>query len=78
MKRPDTFICLDSKNKSNLCKDFGINQSEMNYERYWTDIIERIFDSEWWINPNPSNEQDRMISETRAAFLDALYYDDDY
>ena len=50
----------------------------MNYERYWTDIIERIFDSEWWMNPNHSNEQDRMISETRAAFLDALYYDDDY
>ena len=75
MKRPDTFVCLDSKNKSNLCKDFGIQQSEMTYDRYWTDIIERIFDSEWWLNPTPKNEQEEKISETRAAFLDALYYE---
>ncbi len=74
MKRPDTFVCLDSKNKSNLCNDFGIQQSEMTYERYWTNIVERIFDSEWWLNPDPKNEQEGQIGETRAAFLDALYY----
>lgn len=76
MKRPDIFVCLDSKNKSNLCKDFGIQQSEMTYDRYWTDIIERIFDSEWWLNPDPKNEQEERISETRAAFLDVLYYEE--
>lgn len=76
MKRPDTFICLDSRNKSNLCKAFGIQQSEMTYDRYWTDIIERIFDSEWWLNPDPKNEQEEQISEARAAFLDALYYEE--
>jgi len=75
MKRPDTFVCLDSKNKSNLCKSFGIQQSEMTYERYWTEIIERIFDSDWWLNPDPKNEQEEQLSETRAAFLDCLYYE---
>ncbi len=75
MKRPDTFVCIDSKNRAKLCKHFGIQQSEMTYERYWTDIIERIFDSEWWLNPEPKNEQEERVSETRAAFLDALYYE---
>lgn len=74
MKRPDTFVCLDSKNKSSLCRAFGIIQSEMNYERYWDDIIERIYDSNWWLNPNPKNELEQRISNSRAAFLDSLYY----
>lgn len=74
MKRPDTFICFDSKNRSNLCKAFRIVQSNMDYNRYWDDIIERICDSEWWLNPKPKNEQERKVSEARAAFLDSLYY----
>lgn len=76
MKRPDTFICFDSKNKSELCKDFGILQSEMNYERYWEDIIERIYDSNWWLNSKPRNLQEKRVSQARAAFLDSLYYDE--
>jgi len=76
MKRPDTFICFDSKNKSALCKDFGIIQSEMNYERYWEDIVERIYDSDWWLNTNPTTEQETKVSEARAAFLDSLYYEE--
>lgn len=76
MKRPDTFVCFDSKNKSALCKDFGIFQSGMNYERYWDDIIERIYDSDWWLNPNPQDDIERKVREARAAFLDSLYYEE--
>lgn len=74
MKRPDTFICLDNKNKSELCKDFGIKQSEMNFEKYWEDIIQRIFDCNWWINPIARNKKEQRISNARAAFLDSIYY----
>ncbi|MFZ6015282.1 MAG: restriction endonuclease PLD domain-containing protein [Patescibacteria group bacterium] len=74
MKRPDVFVCLDSKNKAALCKDFGIRPSGMNYERYWNDIIERIYDSDWWQNPEPKDEIENKISEARSAFLDCLYY----
>ena len=74
MKRPDIFLCLDSKNRSALCKDFGIIQSAMGYERYWDDIVERIYDCDWWRNPKPKNDTERRISEARAAFLDSLYY----
>jgi hypothetical protein len=74
MKRPDTFVCFDSKNRSRLCKDFRIVQSNMDYDRYWDDIVERILDSDWWLNPKPINEEEEKISEARAAFLDSLYY----
>ncbi len=76
MKRPDTFVCFDSKNRSALCKDFGIIQSKMEYGRYWDDIVERIYDSDWWLNPNPKNDKEFKVSEARAAFLDSLYYEE--
>jgi hypothetical protein len=76
MKRPDVFICFDSKNRSELCKDFEIVQSGMDYDRYWKDIIERIFRSEWWLNPKPKNETERRISDARVAFLDSIYYEE--
>jgi hypothetical protein len=76
MKRPDVFICFDIKNKSRLCRDFNIIQSNMDYERYWGDIIERIFMSEWWLNPKPKDETERKISEARVAFLDSIYYEE--
>lgn len=76
MKRPDTFICFDSKNRSALCKDFGITQSGMNYERYWDDVVERIYDSNWWQNPTPRDSVEEQVSSARAAFLDSLYYEE--
>ncbi|SDN08788.1 phospholipase D family protein [Siphonobacter aquaeclarae] len=74
MKRPDMFICLNSKNQSALCDDFGIKKFGMSYERYWNDIIERILDSNWWQNPDPKTEEEQTVSNARMAFLDSLYY----
>lgn len=76
MKRPDIFICFDGKNKKGLCEDFEITQSGLNFDRYWTEIIERILDSNWWNNPQPQSEEERKISAARAAFLDAIYYEE--
>ena len=75
LKRPDTFICFNSRNRSRLCKDFGIVQSGMNFDRYWNDIILRIYDSSWWQFPKPKNSFEQQISECRVAFLDMFYYD---
>jgi len=74
MKRPDTFVCLDSKNKSSLCKDFDVVQKGLDYERYWDEIIKRIYDSNWWLNPKPKNKIEKSVSDSRAAFLDSIYY----
>ncbi|HPS82905.1 MAG TPA: hypothetical protein PLA88_01220, partial [Bacteroidales bacterium] len=74
MKRPDVFVCLDSKNKSSLCKDFGIVQLGLDYDRYWDEIVERIYDSDWWLHPNPKDNIEKDVSNSRAAFLDSIYY----
>jgi len=76
MKRPDVFVCLDSKNRSALCKDFGVVQSKLDYDRYWNEIVERIFDSDWWINPKPKDDIEKDVSNSRAAFLDSIYYEE--
>ena len=74
MKRPDVFVCVDSRNLRELCKEFGIRQAGMTYDRYWEDIIERIRDAKWWNCPKPREPEESAIWEARAAFLDALYY----
>jgi hypothetical protein len=75
MKRPDVFVCYDSKNNDALCRDFEINKNGMSHERYWNEIILRINDSEWYQKPTPTNEMERKISLARSAFLDSLYYE---
>ncbi|MFW9594971.1 MAG: phospholipase D family protein [Macromonas sp.] len=74
LKRPDYFVCLDSKNKKKLCEDFGIKDANMNYERYWEEIIERITDSAWWNEATPKNASDIRVWKGRAAMLDAIFY----
>lgn len=74
LKRPDYFVCFDSKNKKELCLDFGIKQSGMDYERYWDEIIGRITDSAWWNEPRPKNTLARTVWDGRAAMLDAIFY----
>ena len=74
LKRPDYFVCLDSRNKSQLCKDFGIKQTGITYDRYWDDVICRIIDSIWWNSPRPQNDNALRVWLGRAAMLDAIFY----
>lgn len=75
MKRPDQFLCLDSKNLRRLCEDFGIQKTGMTYDRYWDDIIERILDAPWWNADRPKNMKHAAIWNGRAAMLDVLFYE---
>jgi hypothetical protein len=71
MKKPDVFYCLTSKNQKRFSKEFNVSKSEIDYTGYRNHIIERIYDSEWWLNPSPKNKTEARISNARAAFLDA-------
>jgi len=75
MKRPDVFFCLTSKNQKRFCEDFNLRKSEIDYNGYWENVIERIYDSEWWVNPTALTKMEQQISNARAAFLDAIYYE---
>lgn len=74
LKRPDYFVCFDSKNKKELCQDFEIKKTGMDYERYWEEIIERITDSAWWNEARPKNALAGTVWDGRAAMLDAIFY----
>lgn len=75
-KRPDYFVCLDSKNRRKLCKAFGISQS-VDLDDYWEKVVERITDSNWWNSAEPEEELERRIWKCRAAFLDVRFYEPD-
>jgi len=75
MKRPDIFVCLDSKNERLLSQNFAIKQTGMTYERYWEEIIGNIKKSNWWKDSTFKNDEEKEIFKYRAAFLDALYYE---
>lgn len=75
MKRPDTFICLDSRNKVDLCNEFGISKT-VSFEQYWEEIILRIQDSVWWDSQKPENKIELQLWNGRAAMLDAVFYDE--
>jgi hypothetical protein len=74
LKRPDQFVCFDSKNQRELCNNFGIKQTGMDYERYLDEIVDRIIDSPWWNAPRPNNKRDGDLWDGRAAMLDSIFY----
>lgn len=74
LKRPDYFVCIDSKNANELCREFEIKKSGMTYERYWEEIVERITDSVWWNEPRPLDALAGKVWDGRAAMLDAIFY----
>ena len=75
-KRPDYFVCLDSKNRKQLCEAFDIPTS-VDLDEYWPKVVERILDSNWWNAPEPTGRLERRIWRCRVAFLDVRFYSPD-
>lgn len=74
MKRPDTFICINARNRTKLSKDLHTTKT-IRMEDYWKKIIAPIQDSIWWQSNRPRNKLERQIWEGRTAMLDARYYE---
>jgi HKD family nuclease len=71
MRRPDVFLCVDAQNKKRLADDVGIARADqLDYERYWDEVVERLMQSPWWQSPEPSNPLERQ-----AWMLDAIFYE---
>lgn len=78
LKRPDYFVCLNSKNMKAMCEEFEIkNIYARDYERYWTELIARMVDSVWWNSSQPVAKFEERVWRGRAAMLDAIFYDPD-
>lgn len=86
MKRPDFFVCVDSKNEDKLREDFGIKNKnyfsnrdkKLCFMRYWFQILGRIHDSIWWKSePSESaSNSEKLVWEYRTAFVDCLFYEE--
>lgn len=78
MKRPDWFICVDSKNRKNLCKQFGISSSSLTLESYWDSVVMRVRESEWFNEKGDGHKMsdfERRLKKYQVAMLDSLYYE---
>ena len=73
MKRPDYFVSVNQQNSSGLKRELLI-KGKINVNNYWSSVIERILDSNWWNSPQPADAIGIRIWRGRAAMLDALYY----
>lgn len=74
IKRPDTFICIDSKNKKNLCKAFRIPQAHLTLDSYWELIVERVKRMAWY--EERGGTRDKAIKNYQVAMLDCFYYEE--
>ena len=76
LKRPDTFVCFNSKNEVKIKEAIGIKFGKKDYEAYWDELICRISTAVWWNTPQPIAGEDRDIWMGRTALLDAYFYDE--
>ena len=76
IKRPDTFVCVDTKNKDRLCKSFGIPKNSLTLDTYWEKIVMRVREASWFNDEGSSHSpMVRKIKKYQVAMLDALYYE---
>lgn len=76
MKRPDTFLCVDGANLKKLAQDVGMKRPDkLDYERYWTEVVERIQQAPWWQSSEPKQQNEAKAWQARAAMLDAIFYE---
>jgi len=74
MKRPDQFICISKLNRRKLSRDLGFTESKLDFNMYWSEIIEPIMQSVWWQSPRPSGISGKLW-DGRVAMLDTIYYE---
>ena len=73
MKRPDLFVCINSRNRKLLCNEFAISQSSLSMDSYWDEIVSRIQTSVWYKDSCPKSHSEKEICQYMAAMLDSIY-----
>lgn len=75
MKRPDLFICIDSKNRFAIATAFGVSASSLQtFAGYWN-LLQRVWRCPWSRASLPQQALERRIWNARVALLDSIYYD---
>jgi hypothetical protein len=76
LRRPDYFICVDSKNRKGLCSTLGISTSNVTVSSYWDTVVAPFIDTPWWNSSCPESDDDsKTIWNGRIAMVDSIFYD---
>jgi HKD family nuclease len=76
LRRPDYFVCVDSKNRGGLYKMLGIFAEDVTIDSYWDTVVAPLIDTPWWQSNRPSGGADaQTIWDARVAMIDALFYE---
>ena len=74
MKRPDLFVCINAKNRSEIAERFSVGVASLaTFEGYW-DLLVRIWKCPWCRAPRPKDTIGERIWNARVALLDSVYY----
>lgn len=74
MKRPDSFVGVNSRNVRSLCWAMGVPYTTLTLENYWELIASPLRQCPWWSYAAPHSGLERSIWDGRAALLDCVYY----
>ncbi len=74
MKRPDTFVCANGKNRDGLAEALNFAPTTLSMENYWDRIIVPIRSAPWY-NADRPDGPDSELWDYRVAMLDTIYYD---
>lgn len=78
IKRPDWFVCIDSKNRRELSLMMKVPQSRLTLQNYWEEVVMRVQNSIWYNDDSRKEEGiETDIWNYRVAMLDCLCYKED-
>jgi hypothetical protein len=76
MKRPDLFVCIDSKNRKQIANALGMTAVDTrSFEGYW-ELTQRIWKCPWRRAKRPTGSFDVRLWRSAVAMLDCIYYED--
>ncbi len=78
LKRPDYFVCLDTRNRAGLGRDIGFAHTTLDVARYWDVVVEPLMQTKWWRAERPQGQsgQSGQLWDGRVAMIDVVYYDE--
>ena len=76
--RPGTYCTVASPSvRANLSAALGIAKSRFEKVDGYVELLRRIHASPWYITAEPTDHAQRIIWQRRAAFLDAIFYEEE-
>lgn len=72
MKRPDLFLCLDSRNRRGIGARFGMSEGSLGkFDGFW-ELMSRVWRCQWASSEQPADALEAAVWRVRVAIMDAF------